>query len=153
MWKRYEVVLQVTNELMAGIPKNPELIEAWLEARKPSEAEFRRRQAGGEEMKPVAELAETVAEEVKGDGSADDEERAWLGFKSDDQGLYIEGSNVKAHLKDCANILQKLLDMKALRSKLADRVYVEDARVYLDGKQEPDGYYEHPVHVKIGVPA
>jgi len=141
IWKRYKVELQVTNRLMAGIPKNPEMIEAWLEARQPSEAAIARRRANGEEITPVAVLAEQVAEEV----DAVEEERAWLGFKKDDV-LYIEGSNVKAHLKDCANIMQKLLDFKALRSKLADRVYVEDERVYL-GKAEPDGYYEHPVHV------
>lgn len=145
IWKRYAVELQVTNEFMAGIPKNPELIAAWLEARQPSEAAIARRRENGEEITAVADLAKRVAEEV--DPTDDAEEKAWLGFKKDSEGfLYIEGSNVKAHLKDCANVLQKLLDFKALRAKLADRVYVENERVHL-GADEPTGYYEHPVHV------
>lgn len=144
VWQRYQVVLQVQNEFMAGIPKNPDIIKTWLESRKPSEPALAKRQASGEQITPLPELAEKVAEEVS---ATPDEDKAWLGFKSDAyKGLYIEGSNIKAHLKDCANILQKFLDTKAIRSKLADRVYVEDERVYL-GKSEPDAYYEHPVHV------
>ena len=144
IWKLYGVKLQVTNRMMAGIPKNPDLIEAWLVARQPTEAAIARRRDNGEEVTPIATLIEEVAEQVDNDDGA--EERAWLGFKKDDEGLYIEGSNVKAHLKDCANVLQKILDFKALRSKLADRVYVVEEIVRL-GVAEPSGYYEHPVHV------
>lgn len=144
VWKRYQVVLQVTNEFMAGIPKNQDIIQTWLESRKPSDAAIAKRVASGEQVTPIPDLVAKIADEV---AATDEAEKSWLGFKTDDEkGLYIEGSNVKAHLKDCSNILQKLLDMKAIRSKLADRVYVEDERVYL-GKSDPDAYYEHPVHV------
>lgn len=128
MWTKYQVTLQFTNKLMGGIPKNEEVIKAWLDARKPSEAQYAKRVAAGEEMTPVETLAEEVAAEVG--ATSDEEQRAWCGFKSDEKGLYIDGYPAKAHLKDCANVLQKLLGVKALKSKLSDRVYVE-----------------HPVHV------
>ena len=144
IWKRYEVELQVTNELMAGIPKNPDLIGAWLESRQPTERQFEQRKKNGEQMASIATLTETVAEEV--DSTGGEEDKSWRGFKKDDAGLYIEGSNVKAHIKDCANVLQKIVEIRGLRSKVANRVYVEDERVHL-GVQEPTDFHEHPVHV------
>lgn len=144
MWSKYQVTMEFTNKLMGGIPKNEEVIKAWINARKPSEAQFAKRLAAGEVMTPVAVLAEEVAEEVG--ATSDEEQRAWCGFKSDEKGLYLDGYPAKAHLKDCANVLQKLLGVKALKSKVADRVYVEEDKLYL-GKAEPDGYIEHPVHI------
>ena len=151
LFTRYQVMLQVTNRLMAGVPKDPEMIATWLNARKTSEAAFARRQAAGEDMMPIAKIAERVEALVDG-GDEGEEERVWMGFLKDEMGLHILASNVKAHLKDCANVLQKKADVKAFRSKLANRVFVEgirnslgDEAIYL-GKDEPDGYFEHPVH-------
>lgn len=151
MWKMFSLEMRFRDRLMGGIPKNPDLIKDWLEARKPSEPAFAARQAAGEPMTPVAELAKEVEETVEAV-----EERAWTGFQSDDNGLFVRSDHVKAHLKDCANVLRKFEDVTAFRAKLADRVFPEPPRIYLMRTVEeaekafivdPDGYWEHPVHV------
>jgi len=121
------VVLQVQNELMGGTPKNPELIRDWLEAKKAPEPE-----------KNAAEIEAGI------DAT---EERSWCGFQSKDGlGLCLRGYHVKAHLKDCANVLKDIVDVKALRSKVADRIYVVEDYIPL-GVSEPTAFFEHPVHV------
>lgn len=54
--------------------------------------------------------------------------------------------------KDCANQIKDVLKVKALRSKVANKVYVDDYRVYLmdeDGEiiKEYDGIHEQAVHI------
>ena len=142
MWKRYAVELRFTTPFASSTPKNPKDIEAMLIARAPSEAELRKRKDAGEEIVPLDELGEQVAEEVK---ASEEVERGYATFKRDGKGLYYEARCVKAHIKDCANQLQGFLEIKALKSKVANRVYVEPAKIYL-GKSEPDGNETRIVH-------
>jgi len=142
MWKKYEVELKFTTPFASSTPKNPKDIEAMLIARAPSDAELRRRKEAGEEITPIDELAEQVAEEVE---ATEEVERGYATFKRDENGLYYEARCVRAHIKDCANQLQGFLGIKALKSKVANRVYVEPAKIYL-GKAEPDGSETRIVH-------
>ena len=142
MWKKYEVELRFTTPFASSTPKNPKDIDAMLIARAPSEAELRKRKEAGEEIVPLGELGEQVAEEVK---ASEEVERGYATFKRDDKGLYYEARCIKAHIKDCANQLQGFLETKALKSKVANRVYVEPAKIYL-GKSEPDGSEVRIVH-------
>jgi hypothetical protein len=142
MWKKYAVDLRFTTPFASSTPKNPKDIEAMLIARAPSEAEIRKRKDAGEEIVPLGDLGEQVAEEVK---ASEEVERGYATFKRDDKGLYYEARCVKAHIKDCANQLQGFLETKALKSKVANRVYVEPAKIYL-GKSEPDGSEVRIVH-------
>ena len=142
MWKRYAVELRFTTPFASSTPKNPRDIEAMLIARAPSDAGLQKRKDAGEEIVPLDELGEQVAEEVK---ASEEVERGYATFKRDDKGLYYEARCVKAHIKDCANQLQGFLETKALKSKVANRVYVEPAKIYL-GKSEPDGSEVRIVH-------
>ena len=142
MWKRYAVELRCTTPFASSTPKNPKDIEAMLIARAPSEVELRKRKDAGEEIVPLGELGEQVAEEVK---ASEEVERGYATFKRDDKGLYYEARCVRAHIKDCANQLQGFLEIKALKSKVANRVYVEPTKIYLD-KSEPDGNEVRIVH-------
>jgi len=142
MWKRYAVELRFTTPFASSTPKNPKDIEAMLIARAPSDAELQKRKDAGEKIVPLDELGEQVAEEVK---ASEEVERGYATFKRDDKGLYYEARCVKAHIKDCANQLQGFLETKALKSKVANRVYVEPAKIYL-GKSEPDGSEVRIVH-------
>ena len=151
MWTEYRVTMRFTENLMGGVPKNPDLIADWLNARKATEPEFEKRKVQadmvGEVLETIDELVEEATETI---GSAE-EMRAWTGFQQDDLGLFVRADHVKAHLKDCANVLRGYLDLKALRSKVADRVYPFPKRIRLerDGAvlTAPDGFWEHPVHV------
>jgi hypothetical protein len=137
LWKEYKVSLQFTNEIMGGTPKSPELIWDWLEARK-------------------APDPEKNAEEIEA-GIDASEDRSWSGFqRQDGVGLCLRGYHVKAHIKDCANILRAMLPKRgkadgtevamAWRSMVADRCYVVEDYIPL-GAKEPSGFFEHPVHV------
>jgi hypothetical protein len=142
MWKRYDVELRFTSAFASSTPKNIKDIEAMLTARAPSDSELKSRIEAGEEITPLDELTKQVAEEV---GAGEEVERGYATFKRDDHGLYYESRCVKAHIKDCANQLQGLLGIKALKSKVANRVYVEPERIYFD-KKEPDGSEVRIIH-------
>jgi hypothetical protein len=72
-------------------------------------------------------------------------ESCWNGFKIDDQGLYLEGRQVKACLKESANIVKGMLNITALKQRLAERVYVVEETIPLSVKQ-PSGSYEAMIH-------
>ena len=139
MWKTYQVEQQFTTPFASSTPKNPKDIEAMLSSRAPSKPP--------EDAIPLPELAEEVAGEVE---ATEEVERGYATFKRDDKGLYYEARCVRAHIKDCANILRKRLAIPAFKAKVANRVYVEPAkiRVLRGGKaiQEPDGSEIRIVH-------
>lgn len=134
MWTKYEVELKFTTPFASSTPKNPKDIAAMLEVRMPAKPP--------EDATPLPELAEQVGEEV---GAAEEVERGYATFKRDDNGLYYEARCVRAHIKDCANQLQGLLGIKALKAKVANRVYVEPAKIHL-AKSEPDGNETRIIH-------
>lgn len=134
MWGKYQVELRFTSPFASSTPKNPLDIAAMLEARKPGKPPA--------EAVPIEELTEKVGEEV---GASEEVERGYATFKRDEKGLYYEARCVRAHIKDCANQLQGMLGIKALKAKVANRVYVEPERIYI-GKAEPDGNETRIVH-------
>jgi len=137
MWKRYEVTLEFEGKFAASLPKTREEIKAMLENRQATDAALRKRIGSGEVAVPVDELTEEVALAV----GVDEEEVPQFGYATfcrDENGLYYEGRCIRGHLKDCATQIQGLVDVKALHSKVANKVYVETNKIYL-GKQEPDG--------------
>lgn len=134
MWKKYRVELEFTTPFASSTPKNPKDIEAMLEARMPAKPP--------PDPVSIPELASQVAEEVE---ATEEVERGYATFKRDDEGLYYEARCVRAHIKDCANALQGLLGIRALKSKVAQRVYVEPEKIYID-KTEPDGNETRIVH-------
>lgn len=116
-----------------------------LQNRKASEAALRQMQ----DPVPVDELTEQVAEEV---GAVEEAERGWATFKRDEEGIYYEARCVRAHLKDCAQQLAGILNIRGLKAKVANRVYVEPERLRLtksDGSpvKEIDGTETRMIHV------
>jgi len=153
MWRWADVTMTFTNKIMAGVPKDPSLIRPWLEARKASDASFNRRKEAGEELPPIAILEEEVKEEVA--EAPDREDQVTLVFKREKGHLFVERYTVKAHLKDSTRVLSVVFlkntdsDIAALRSKVADRLYVEPEHIPVlrDGNPvtEGDAFWEHPV--------
>jgi len=142
MWTLYSVELQFNDRFAASTPKNPEDIEIILGVRAPSQNSIERREKKGKNVTPLPELAEQVKEEVQ---AKEEVERGYATFKRDDNGLYYEARCVRAHLKDCANVIAGQLGIKGLKRRLADRVYVEPEKLYIDRK-EPDGSETRIVH-------
>ena len=133
LWKYYKVKLRFRSRCYGGVPKNKDMIRGWLEAKMGS---------GGDTDKLIARTEEEIVIAVD-----DAEKQSWCGFKIDvPHGLYIEGRQVKACLKESANILREKIGIIAFKARLAERVFVLEDRIFLD-RQEPDGSVERPIHV------
>lgn len=144
LWTTYRAVLAFRDKLVGGVPKDPKLIEGWLRSR-----------AGIEDSQDLRMAVLRTLSEVEGAGAnatgeaADDVAAALMaqkrttGFKSaPDLGLYVEGRQIKAMLKESTNIVfageRWGPTRKAARSFFAERVFVDPDRIPL-GVAEPSG--------------
>lgn len=135
---RFEARLLV-NHLHGGIPTDPKVAEAFLRSKI---------QAKDDLIKEM--VAETMMErDVTADEALDlvGELRYLNGFKRDaEHGLYIEGRQVKAALKEAASVARATGKLgkrwgetnKGIISFAAEHIFVEEERVFL-GVAEPDG--------------
>ena len=150
LWRMYELALQFEMLLCGSVPQSKELIAPWLAARAPEKVPAA---VVAGDAPTLAQLEEEVAASVD-----NVEERITLGFQVDGSGLFVRNGTLKAHLKDCGDQVKKYLDIKALRSKIANRVFVEPYRLFLmhspDGPgsvprviEKEDGEFERAVHV------
>lgn len=142
-YTRYQVIMQCIGRIEGGVPKNPAVIESWLATKGKSQADIV--QATQEAMGMESLDAAVAAVEAV--------QKNWCGFKCGPQGLYIEARQIKAALKEAANITREQLGIKNARSKLAERLWIigagEDHEQILLGKSEPDGYEERAVHAWV----
>lgn len=147
----YRVKIKI-GTIAGGTPKHKDLLKGWINATN--------KELSDEER---AKLVEATAEELP-DLSEEKEAKSWVGFKSDDDGLYIDGRQLKAMLKESANIIKKIapsrvdkkknpkgIGITAFKSKVADHVFVVERKVHLkrDGEfiKEADVLDERPIHV------
>jgi len=142
LFARYRARLSFRDKLLGGIPKDPNLIEAWLRAKAgiDDREELRRVM-----LQTVAEVGPTRPTDGQVDGIKPPEHLAaklTTGFKVGEHGLYIEARQVKALLKECTNILfggeRWGPTRKGPKSFLAERVFVEPERLYV-GVMQPSG--------------
>jgi CRISPR/Cas system CSM-associated protein Csm4 (group 5 of RAMP superfamily) len=135
LWQTYHVKLKLRDRLIGGYPKNPEAEAAMLRAR------------GLEDLIPKPQDPATMSEEQAETAKTAAIERSSTGFKSNGAGIYLESRQIKAMLKESANVLKnnRLLDIKQLKSKLAERVFVYPDHIRLGAG--PDGTDQRVVHV------
>lgn len=147
----YRTVYQASilvDELHGGIPQDPRLVEGWIR---------KNLGAGNEEL--IADMvAETLIERGATPDQISDEDIAKVasqqvnGFKRlpDTGELYIEGRQIKAMLKEAANIAvgsgllvarQWGKTNKGLRSFFAEHIFVPEKRIGL-GVTEPSGIHQ-----------
>lgn len=147
MWTYYDLSLTV-EELVGGLPKHPEIVKRWQEARWPAKDSVLQ---PGDPGTP-AEAAERTVEALGGQSLDPGDEIAgiWTGFAERNGALVLESRQVKAMLKESANILRPLLPVRGkvipLRNKLAERVFVSPRFIPL-GVTEPTEVRERPIHV------
>ena len=144
MFLRRKVELTFRGFLMGGVPKDPKIIEGWLRTKTMVTDEEELRQMAIRTMRELgADVSEGMTyEEAVTAAEAMAVEKHTNGFKSDEKGLYIEGRQVKAMLKENVNIVyagtKKGQTRKGAKNYAAERVFVEEERVYL-GRTAPDG--------------
>ncbi len=166
LFTRYRVEIRCTGMLMGGIPKKPDVVAAWLRTKAMISDDVELALAVRETLRQqgldVPEAA-TLAEMVAASKHLAAEQHG-NGFKRDAAGLFVEGRQIKAMLKECTNIVyvgQRLGKQtgrnakgdevttyggKSAKAYLAERVFVDDDddRIHL-GIDEPDG-----THLQIG---
>lgn len=157
----------VVGRLVGGIPNNEKVAEGWL----------RKKMAASDEVYLQELLATTMLERNVTKDEAAKIVRSELtvnGFKRDDEGLYIEGRQLKAALKEMVSVAiaaDKIEQRgwgktkKFLNGFLAEHVFVVEERLHIaryklddDGEPvgdpepvtEPDGTLQQFVHTHHG---
>lgn len=136
----------VVGRLVAGIPSDPKVAEGWI-----------KKNLGADNGDLLQEMvAKTMIERgVALDAAVDDvvATAKLNGFKRDDQGIYIEGRQLKACIKESANQLWAKRRWgptgKGTLSYWAERVQVVEDRLHL-GMAGPSGVKQHFVHTWRG---
>lgn len=145
LWNYYRVTLQFRDKLMGGIPKDPNIIEGWLRSKTGITNSEEIRQATlrtllelGYQVTPDMTYEDMVAASKEVAGS-----KLTNGFKNDaNLGLYIEGRQVKAAIKESVNIHfageRWGRTKKGPKSYTAERTFVLEDRIPLS-LPEPSG--------------
>jgi len=149
---RFRCTLHLTS-LAGGIPSDKDTAEAWIRSKVDTDKEGRIRQLIAETMVERGITLEEATDVVN-------KLRHLNGFKRDDfNGLYIEGRQVKAAIKEAASVAAASgalplrnwgVTNKYLHSFVAEHIMVPDEIIYL-GKSEPDGVAQSfPENKRIG---
>lgn len=160
VFAHYRVTIQVRDRIFGGVPKDPKVIESWLRSKAGIEDAEEIRQAT---LRTLMEMGADVDagasyEDLMAATEKLASEKQTNGFKRDEDGLYIESRQVKAMLKESANILfigewwgqyknkkGNLVGGKIPKSFVAERVYVNPDKIHL-GVTEPSGVQMNIVH-------
>ncbi len=103
IWKPYKVTLNFVSRLCGSTPANKEMLQGWLDSRKPSV-----RPPSG---KTIAAVVEEVANRLEDQGASNDEaeKKSTVTFQSVDNKLVVPAFTVRAHIKDCTSQVQNQL--------------------------------------------
>jgi hypothetical protein len=131
----YSVAIAFRGRICGGMPRNKELIRAWVEST------TGHADAKAEEL--IQQDAELVLNAVQ--------EKSWIGFPEDETGgLFVPARNVKAMLKQSASLLAITKKKRGSKQILAEGLEVKAIdggdRIYL-GRKKPDGTEENAIHV------
>jgi hypothetical protein len=141
-------------ELLAGgTPTNPDVAAAWIKAK------------GYKDLKDEL-IAEEVSKIMAERGVTEDdaieqvsENRHLSGFRRDEHGLYIEGRQLKAMLKEAASVAADVGKLqirglganpkKGIKSFVAEHIFVREQRLHL-GADKPSDVIQSFIHTFRG---
>lgn len=153
LWQRYKVTWEFTNRLCGSFPLSKDMIQPWLDARKPTN-----KPEGARSIKEIADEAMESIQTPEEEAQAL-EERTTLGFQRYDDYLVMRGGTIRAHIKDCARVLssfsaraqgEKSFAVKAINSIYPDEYWVP---ILKNGKgiKISDGTFDKAVHVQTAM--
>ena len=145
LWTEIPLTLRFTTPLCGGVPRSDEIVANWIALRTasdPAHARMQAHPAGPDGQLPqsldgVAEEKVTTRDPLDPDAEM---AKVWVGFSRDGDGLFVRGANLRAHLKDCADVIARLLkngaidgmkELKQFRHKIVDALYVKEDRLRL----------------------
>lgn len=147
---RFAGTLRVTR-ICGGVPSDPNVAETWLKAKL----------GVADETVLQRQVAEVMAERgvALDEAIADVNRNRYLtGFKRDDQGIYIEGRQIKAAIKEATEIAvaSGKIEQKGwgttrkwIKAFTAEHICVIEDRIHL-GVTEPTGISQRFVHSRFG---
>jgi hypothetical protein len=150
----------VVGTLRGGVPSDPKIAEGWIRTKfrdkdsviRELVAETMSARNGDEQTSRTPEAVDAAIAEVA-------DTRCLNGFKRDASYLYIDGRQIKAMIKEAANIRWPKdrwgPSAKGTRSFFAEHVFVPQEKVLIcdaDGNPvtEPDGVAQDFVHARFG---
>jgi len=141
LYDRWLIRLKFRGKLFGGVPKNPELIAAWIRSQYKKNT--------GKELS--AEELEALTDEALDEIVEEKTDYSWTGFRSDEHGLFINGYQIKAGVKQGAKNLEYYLKKLGSKDHFQHCVFIrgtgpDPKKIYLD-RTEPDGFDEGPIHV------
>lgn len=150
---RWRGVLVTITDMAGGTPNNPKVAEGWLRT-KLADPDDLIREAVAEVMVERGVTADEAAEIVT-------KTKTVNGFKRDDTGLYYEGRQLKAALKEAANVAANAGNLpamgwgkptnanykKGIKAWFPEHVFVVENRLPL-GVTEPSGIMQRFIHIR-----
>lgn len=151
MWTLYSVRFNFLTRICGSVPSDPELVRAWLDARKPSV-----RPPGS---KSIDEINEEVLATIE--RGFDEEGSNILVFQRHEGVCCLRAATFKAHIKDCARVLSglvgKIESTAAFSTRVKNGVYHDEHAYWVpilrpDGKPvtKHDGEKDQPIHTWRG---
>lgn len=141
----------VVGTISGGVPTDPKVAEAWLKTKLGIDKDDLIREKVAEVMVQRGVTADEATKLV-------DAEKHLNGFKRDEHGLYIEGRQLKAAIKEAASVAVAAGKLtargwgktnKGLLGYLAEHVFVVEERLHL-GVTEATGINQRFVHTFRG---
>lgn len=153
---RMRARIEFRDKVMGGTPMNPEVVAAWIRKNVHD-------LTAQEEITTMTKQAildtypELVEEDFVEDATVEDiiakiaKRRQGVGFRRDEDGIFLEDRQIKAMLKEVVNIRLAGSRMgktrKGPKNFVAERVFVEEAKIRFSDHTEPDGeelFVGHP---------
>ena len=75
----------------------------------------------------------------------DSKETKMTGFYKDVDGVYLLSHQIRGFFKNSGNVLKKVVDVQALKSKIENFMFIFPRHIWL--KEKIDGYVERPLQV------
>lgn len=144
MWRELSLKMTFTTPLCGGVPRDPEIIDRWVDTRTATEAQHTKLEAEAEEkggkIQTVAEVKQERVDTVDSLVEVTEQDKVWVGFSRDEKGLFVRGANLRAHLKDCAGVVGPhakkgdVPDMPQVlnfRAKAVNAIYIKQDRLHI----------------------
>jgi hypothetical protein len=154
-----------TVPLCGSVPRDPEIIDRWVDTRTATESQHTKLEANAQEKGGKVQTLEEVKQErhdtIDPLEEVSEQDKVWVGFSRDAKGLFVPGGNVRAHLKDCAGVVGKqakngkvpeMPKVLNFRAKAVESVYIKENRLHIlngqgDIAKEATGYRDATLSV------
>jgi len=157
MWTRYAVRWDFTTRMFGSIPADPEIVKAWIDARKP-----RVKPPGA---RSIDEIQEEILESIARGDEFDEASCNVLTFQRHKGACAVRADTIRAHLKDCARVLSNqhigyIKGERAFSTRVINGLYHDPAQYWIpilraDGSPvvTHDGEVDKAIHPRPGMSA